>query len=122
MSSSAPFVFRLSIVITTWRLFTWYKHKEVLGARIHTSQSRGVQADIRGRCGAGALQPTQAGPITVLRDALPACSPPPYHIFIQLQGYHAPEVLQHLRYSYPVDIYGVGIVLFILLHGYSPFW
>lgn len=39
-----------------------------------------------------------------------------------LQGYIAPEILHGEYYSYPVDMWDVGMVIFYLLHGKSPFW
>ena len=33
----------------------------------------------------------------------------------------APEILQRKSYDYTVDIWGLGILLFELVHGYSPF-
>ena len=36
-------------------------------------------------------------------------------------GYAAPEVLQGLKYSYPADIFSLGVVMKELLEGHSPF-
>ena len=36
-------------------------------------------------------------------------------------NYMSPEVIQRLPYSKPVDIWGCGVVLFVLLSGYLPF-
>jgi calcium/calmodulin-dependent serine protein kinase len=36
-------------------------------------------------------------------------------------NYMSPEVVQRLPYSKPVDMWGCGIVLFVLLSGYLPF-
>lgn len=36
-------------------------------------------------------------------------------------NYMSPEVVQRLPYSKPVDIWGCGVVLFVLLSGYLPF-
>ncbi|RMZ98173.1 peripheral plasma membrane CASK [Brachionus plicatilis] len=33
----------------------------------------------------------------------------------------SPEVIKRLPYSKPVDIWGCGVVLFVLLSGYLPF-
>ena len=38
------------------------------------------------------------------------------------QGFLPPEVLHKLPYSYAVDIWSCGMVLYILLVGYHPFW
>lgn len=35
--------------------------------------------------------------------------------------YMAPEIYNNRRYDYRVDIWSLGILLFELLHGYSPF-
>lgn len=36
-------------------------------------------------------------------------------------NYMSPEVIQRLPYSKPIDIWGCGVVLFVLLSGYLPF-
>lgn len=36
-------------------------------------------------------------------------------------NYMSPEVIKRLPYSKPVDIWGCGVVLFVLLSGYLPF-
>jgi serine/threonine protein kinase len=33
----------------------------------------------------------------------------------------SPELLQKKAYDYTVDIWGLGILLYELMHGYSPF-
>ena len=35
--------------------------------------------------------------------------------------YMSPELLQKKSYDYTVDIWGLGILLYELMHGYSPF-
>ena len=35
--------------------------------------------------------------------------------------YMAPELLQKKSYDYTVDIWGLGILLFELMHGHSPY-
>ena len=35
--------------------------------------------------------------------------------------YMAPELLQRGSYDYTVDIWALGILLYELMHGYSPF-
>jgi serine/threonine protein kinase len=35
--------------------------------------------------------------------------------------YMAPELLQKKSYDYTVDIWGLGILLYELMHGYSPY-
>ncbi|KAF8941262.1 hypothetical protein BGZ58_000547 [Dissophora ornata] len=37
-------------------------------------------------------------------------------------GYVAPEVLEQVGHGKPVDMWGVGIIAFTLLCGYTPFW
>ncbi|XP_012553992.1 calcium/calmodulin-dependent protein kinase type II subunit alpha isoform X2 [Hydra vulgaris] len=45
-----------------------------------------------------------------------------WHGFAGTPGYLSPEVLRREPYGKPVDIWACGVILYILLVGYPPFW
>ena len=42
--------------------------------------------------------------------------------FAGTPGYLAPEVVRKEPYGHPVDLWACGVILYILLVGYPPFW
>lgn len=42
--------------------------------------------------------------------------------FAGTPGYLSPEVIRREPYGKPVDVWACGVILYILLVGYPPFW
>ena len=45
-----------------------------------------------------------------------------WHGFAGTPGYLSPELLFHYPYGKPIDLWACGVILYILLVGYPPFW
>ena len=47
---------------------------------------------------------------------------PEYHDWAGTPCYISPEILLHRPYSKPVDIWSCGVILYVILVGFPPFW
>nr|XP_023838836.1 calcium/calmodulin-dependent protein kinase type II subunit beta-like [Salvelinus alpinus] len=105
-------------------LFDFHCIQQILEAVLHCHQSGVVHRDLKpenlllaSKCKNAAVKLADFGLAIEVQGDQQA-----WFGFAGTPGYLSPEVLRKEAYGKPVDIWACGVILYILLVGYPPFW